>query len=54
MRKSAEDIQKNEEKSLNNLEGDFKKLENKNKDLREDIAKAKSNILKWEKELEQN
>ena len=54
MRKHAEEIQKNEEKLLKDLNKDAKNLEDKNKDLREDIAKAKANILKWEKELEQN
>lgn len=54
MRKHTSEIQKNEEDLLNDLSKDAKKLNDKNKDLREDIAKAKANILKWEKELEQN
>ena len=54
MKKHTEGIQKKEEEMLKDLNKDAKKLADKNKDLRDDIAKAKANILKWEKELEQN
>lgn len=54
LRKHAEEIQKKEEDSLKDLVNDAKDLENKNKDLRKDIAKAKAEILKWEKELDRN
>ena len=54
MRKHSEKMQEKAENMLKDYVGDAKKLEDKNKDLREDIAEAKENIRKWEKELDQN
>jgi hypothetical protein len=54
LKEAALAMEKEERNRLKSLDGDLKKLENKDSDLRKDIAKAKENIQKWEKELAQN
>lgn len=54
LKKSADNNYKDEEKALKKIESELKNLQDKKKDLLKDISKAKENILKWEKELEQN
>lgn len=54
MKTHADEMLEAEEKQMKNLQEDLKKLDDKSKDLLKDISKAKENILKWEKELEQN
>lgn len=54
MKLHADKRLEDEEKQLKKIQDELKKLADKNKDLLKDISKAKENILKWEKELEQN
>ena len=54
LKKAALDNEAKEEKILEDLKTELKKLANKDDSLRKDIDKAKENIQKWEKELAQN
>ncbi len=54
LKQVALDNEKAEEEKLKKLNGELKKLESTEDDLRKSISKAQENILKWEKELRQN
>ena len=54
LKKAALENEAKEEKILDDLKSELKKLANKDDNLRKDIDKAKENIQKWEKELAQN
>lgn len=54
LKESAINMEEEEKKIAKDLDGDLKKMQDKEDDLRKEISKAQENILKWEKELAQN